>query len=166
MPYEPFIEQFGEFGWKETRSVTISERHATLPPDDYGLIELYCNDENCDCRRVMFDILSRKRGKSVAVIAYGWESADFYRKWTRRDDPSVVQEMQGPSLNSMSNQSELAPALLKLVRDLVLKDLVYIARLKRHYQLFKEKVDPKHFPPSGLAKQSVSAKPKPKRRRH
>ena len=166
MPYAPLKEQFRELALKETRSFSIRENHSTLPADEYGLIELYCDDEDCDCRRVMFDVLSRKRGKSVAVIAYGWESADFYRKWRRRDDPSVVQEMQGLSLNSMSNQSELAPALMEIVRNVILKDSAYVARLKHHYQLFKEKVDPKHFLPSGVPKQPASAKPKPQKRRH
>jgi len=164
MPYQPFHEIFKELAWKETRSISISEEYAALPPDDYGLIELYCNDENCDCQRVMFDVLSKKRGKSVAVIAYGWESADFYRKWRRRDDPDVVQEMQGPSLNSMSHQSELAPALLELVQNLILKDPAYVTRLKRHYQMFKEKVDPKHFPSSDVTRQTT--KQKKSRRRH
>ena len=165
MPYQPFYEIFEELAIKETRNATIFEKHPTLPPDDYGLVEMYCNDENCDCRRVMFSVLSEKRNAYVAVIAYGWEDADFYRKWLKRDDPESIRELQGPVLNSMSPQSDLAPALLDLVREVALKDPLYIARLKRHYQLFKEKVDPKHFRPSGVPKQPASAKPKPKKRR-
>jgi hypothetical protein len=43
-------------------------------------------------------------------------------------------------LNLASPQSELAPALLALVRTL-LQDDVYAAPLKRHYRLFKQAVD-------------------------
>jgi hypothetical protein len=35
--------------------------HPSLPADDYGLIEAYCNDENCDCLslRSMLELLQR-----------------------------------------------------------------------------------------------------------
>lgn len=165
MPYEPFYERFRDLAWKETRNVTIFEGHSTLPSDEYGLIELYCNDENCDCRRVMFNVASKKRNNFAAVIAYGWESVDFYRKWLRRDDPETIRELQEPVLNLMSPQSELAPALLELVRELVLKDPTYVARLKRHYQMFKEKVDPKHFRKSVVTEQTGPPASKPRKRR-
>jgi len=165
MSFEPFYEKFRDLAIKETRNITIFEGHPTLPADDYGLVELYCNDENCDCRRVIFNVLSKNCDEYVAVIGYGWESADFYWQWTIRDDPEVVQELQGPVLNPLSPQSELAPALLELMRELVLKDPAYVARLERHYQMFKEKVDPKHFLSSGAAKRVEVAKPKSKKRK-
>jgi hypothetical protein len=155
MPYEPFYELFKEIAMKETRSITI-HNNPRLPDDDYGFLELYCNDENCDCRRVFFNVISHKRGEVVAVIAYGWEDSAFYIRWYRQNDPSVIHEMQGPILNPGSNQSELAPALLKLVRDTLLKDPAYIERLKRHYWMFKEKVDPKHFKVSGISGQQIN----------
>ncbi len=147
MPYEPFYEQFGDLAYQETRSIT-THKNPPLPDDDYGFLEAYCNDENCDCQRVMFNVASRKRHEIVAVIAYGWETKEFYAKWFRGDDPDIIREMQGPILNSASKQSELGHGLLKLVRGTLLKDPAYIERLKRHYRMFKEKVDPEHFPPS------------------
>jgi len=169
MSYEPFVERFGEVAWKETRSVTLSAgNNFGLPADDYVLMDLYCNDENCDCRRVMFDVLSRKRNQSVAVIAYGWESASFYQKWYGGMDSSharmAVNEMTGLNLNSASNQSELAPAILEMVRWL-LADSAYVARLKRHYQMFKEGVDPKHFRRSA-SPSKTAAKAANSRKRH
>ncbi|MBN1372839.1 MAG: hypothetical protein JW987_12950 [Anaerolineaceae bacterium] len=152
MPYEPFYERFKEIAMRETRSITI-RNNPDLPDDEYGFLELYCNDENCDCQRVFFNVVSRKRGKDVAVIAYGWEDSEFYARWYRRNDPQLIQEMQGPILNPTSQQSELAPALLRLVCDTLLKDPAYIERLKRHYRMFKEKVDPKHFKAPGVSRQ-------------
>lgn len=152
MPYEPFYERFKEIAMKETRSITI-RNYPGLPDDEFGFLELYCNDENCDCRRVFFNVVSRKRDKDVAVIAYGWEDSAFYARWYRENDPEIIREMQGPILNPTSQQSELAPALLRLVRDTLLKDPAYIERLKRHYRMFKEKVDPKHFKAAGLSRQ-------------
>jgi hypothetical protein len=167
MPFEPFYVKFHDLAIRETRSITIFEGHPTLPADEYGLVESYCNDENCDCRRVIFNVLSKNRNDYVAVIGYGWESADFYRQWTSRKDLEVVRELQGPVLNPLSPQSELAPALLELMDELVLKDSLYVDRLKRHYQMFKEKVDPKYFGKSSAAKRSAIAKQKSqKRKRH
>jgi hypothetical protein len=169
MPYEPFVERFRELAWKETRSVTLGTGNQFgLPADDYGLMELYCNDENCDCRRVMFDVLSRKRGQSVAIIAYVWENASYYQKWDgRANSPAAhmaINEMTGINLNSASQQSELAPAILEMVRW-ILTDSDYVARLKRHYQIFKEVVDPKHFRKSS-SPGKVTAKASKSRKRH
>lgn len=152
MPYEPFYERFNEIAMKETRSITI-HNNPGLPDDDYGFLEAYCNDENCDCRRVFFNVISRKSGEVVAVIAYGWEDREFYARWYTQNDPKIIREMQGPILNPSSNQSELSPALLRIVRDTLLKDPAYIERLKHHYWMFKEKVDPKHFKASGISGQ-------------
>ena len=153
MPYEPFTERFGELAWKETRSVTLrTGNQFGLPADDYGLLEAYCNDEDCDCRRVFFNVAARKRNEIVAVVAYGWEDAPFYRKWYGgADSPATriaINEMTGLNLNSASPQSKIAPAILEMVRWL-LTDPAYVDRLKRHYQMFKEEVDPKHFRKSG-----------------
>ena len=50
MPMTPFMERFPELGACETRSVTIANRD-DLPNGEYGFIELYCNEPDCDCRR-------------------------------------------------------------------------------------------------------------------
>jgi hypothetical protein len=147
MSYEPLFERFRELALQETRSVTLKAGNPYgLPADEYALLEMYCNDENCDCRRVIFDVVSRQRQKSVAVVAYGWETAMFYSKWYGKvDSPDArmaVNEMTGLNLNSASQKSELAPAILEMVRWL-LTNPVYVARIKSHYQFFKEITDPK-----------------------
>jgi hypothetical protein len=139
MPYEPFYERFPEIAWKETRSFTTFG-NPDLPDDEYGLIEAYCNDQNCDCRRVFFNVASRKREQIVAVIAWGWESRDYYVRWFGRDEPLIIRELMGPALNTASRQSELAPALVEAVK-VILADPAYVERLKRHYRMFKETVD-------------------------
>jgi hypothetical protein len=77
----------------------------------------------------------------------------------------VISEMMGLGLNSASPQSEIAPALLAPIRDVLLDDPAYIERLKRHYQIFKEKVDPKHFRKTETAIHGVAVKPKSKKRK-
>jgi hypothetical protein len=159
MPYEPFYERFPDIAWKETRTLTTIG-HPDLPDDEYGLIDAYCNDHNCDCRRVFLNVASAKRRESVAVIAYGWESRDFYVRWFGKDDPDIIQELKGPTLNTASRQSELAPALLGAV-TVVLQDSNYVERLKRHYRMFKETVDG----PAPRRAQKPPRKHKKKRRR-
>jgi hypothetical protein len=149
MSFEPFYKRFQRLASTETRSLTIlNGNDFNLPADKYTLLELYCNDKNCDCQRVMFDVISEKHNELVAVVAYGWESQEFYYKWFGGSDRSIaslaVKEMHGITLNSGSQQSKLAPAILEVVRW-ALKDQAYVDRLKRHYQIFKENVEAKHF---------------------
>jgi hypothetical protein len=139
MSYEPLHERFPEIAKKETRSLIIFN-HPQLPTDEYGLLEAYCNEPGCDCQRVFFNVISRRTGKVLAVIAYGWESKSYYAKWFGRNDPGIIRELQGPALNSASPQSDLAPNLLQEVKH-VLQDKEYVNRLKRHYQMFKQLVD-------------------------
>jgi hypothetical protein len=168
MSYEPFHERFPDLAARETRSFTILEGHPTLPADEYALLEAYCNDIDCDCGRVFFNVVSKKRMAIMAVVTFGWESEAFYRKWYGETDEElarmVVGEMMGLGLNSASPQSKIAPALLAPIRE-VLLDPDYVARLKRHYRIFKEKVDPKHFPPEGAARQAHTVKSKRRKRR-
>ncbi len=145
MAYQPLEELFPEIADKETRVLTTLNNHPTLPPDDYGLLEAYCNEPGCDCRRVFFNVASLHRQKIEAVIAYGWESKRFYIKWFGRNDPDIINELKGPALNLGSPQSELAPALLREIKNVVLQDKNYIARLKRHYCMFKEVIDSEAF---------------------
>lgn len=114
---------------------------------------------------MIFNVISRNRKEIVAVIAYGWETKAFYAKWFKRNDPDITLELQGPILNHGSQQSELAPALLEKVRDVLLANPAYIARLKRHYRMFKEKVDPKHFPPTGASETETPYKSSPAKKR-
>ncbi len=165
MPYTSFHHYFPEIAEKETRTMTTLKQDGDIPKGSYGLLEMYCDDPGCDCRRVFLEVYDWERGQSMAYIAYGWESANFYRNWFGRDEPAIIRGLKGPVLNDGSPQSRFAPAFLELVRDIVLQDPNYIARLKRHYQMFKEKVDPKHFRPSSAAKRIEVAKPKSKKRK-
>lgn len=139
MPYETFHTRFPEIAENETRTIMVVN-DPDLPEDTYTLFELYCNELDCDCRRVFFNVYSGQREEVVAVVAYGWESRKFYREWLGRDDPEIIEDLKGPVLNLLSPQSELAPMLLERIK-LVLNDQAYVSRLKRHYRMFRETVD-------------------------
>jgi hypothetical protein len=147
MPYAAFHQYFPEIAKRETRSITILDPSAPLPPGQYGLIEMYCDEAGCDCRRVFFYIVASFREGPEAVVAYGWEDAAFYARWMKDTDPEVLKDLKGPALNLFSPQSELAPAILDLIENLVLKDTAYVERLKRHYRMVRDVIDGKAVRP-------------------
>jgi hypothetical protein len=142
MPFVPFRDHFRDLAERETRTVTVFEgTDRGLPAGDYAFIELFCDEPGCDCRRVFLWVHSSIRQRPEAVIAYGWESREFYAAWMRDDDAEVLATLQGPVLNAFSPQSELAPAILELAKDVLLNDAHYVTRVKRHYQMFRERIE-------------------------
>jgi hypothetical protein len=141
MPFAPFHELCLDVAQRETRVITVfPAAKLDIPLGRYEFIEMYCNERQCDCRRVFFSVFGPD-GQIQAVIAWGWEDQAFYKKWIGDPDPSMAREMQGPLLNLASPQSENAEVLLELTRRVLLADPDYVARIKRHYALFRSKVD-------------------------
>jgi len=130
-----------------------AETHPSLPDDEYALVESYCVDPTCDCRRVMLNVLPRRRMAQgyLAAISFG-----FDRK----------AELAGPFLDPLNPQSQYAQALLDMVITLVLEaDPAYIARLEAHYRQVKQAVaDPKHPAQRLLAQLAAKDKQKPRRK--
>jgi hypothetical protein len=112
-----------------------------LPAGGYAFLEMFCEDPGCDCRRVFFMVMVSFRTEEQAVVAWGWEDVEFYRKWMRYGDLSEAQLLQGPTLNIGSRETELSEGILDLTRNVLLKDPDYIERVKRHYRMFRERVD-------------------------
>jgi len=64
---------FPDFAKKETQTLFVPPAAiARLPAGNYGFIELYCDEPGCDCRRVFLNVVSERRRKIEAVIAWGW----------------------------------------------------------------------------------------------
>src|SRR5262245_42688143 len=134
MAMVPFYTRFPDVAWQEMRSVSVRGL-PPLPDGDYGFLELYCDDQACDCRRVIVQVLSSSTGSSVwATINYGWETLAFYENWL--GDEQLAQECQGPELDPLNAQSPYSAVLLELFKS-VLHDTAYVERLQRHYAMFK-----------------------------
>ena len=148
MPFEPLNSRLPDIAEAETRMIAVLEGGgwaAGLPPADYLFLEMFCNERGCDCRRVMFTVFSVATQQAEAVIAYGWESAAFYRKWLRGGPEEEIATLQGPVLNEGSPQGPHADALLELFIDVLLPQTDYIERVKRHYKQFRATVErPRH----------------------
>ena len=142
MPFAFFHTRFPEVAKRETRTVLIFGNSGyDLPPAHYSLFEMFCDEPGCDCRRVFFYVVSSFSEDVEAVLTYGWDKVSFYREWLRSDDPHDIAEIKGPSLNLVSPQSELAPALLDLFRRLLLPDRDFRDRVISHYQMFRDEID-------------------------
>jgi hypothetical protein len=77
-------------------------------------------------------------GKIWANISFGWESLDFYRQKCEPFMDPV--EAKGPRLDELNEQSECAEELLELFEWLI-ESPEYVARIKRHYEMFREAVE-------------------------
>ncbi|MCU0782446.1 MAG: hypothetical protein MUF81_00070 [Verrucomicrobia bacterium] len=130
----PFIHRFPELGTRETRTITTAGV-ADLPADDYALLELYCDELDCDCRRVMIEVVARSTGDTLTIINYGWEGLEFYKRKLGLEE--YAREVMEASLDPLNPQSRHSPILLNLFRDVV-KDQAYKERLARHYWMFKD----------------------------
>ncbi|OEU84231.1 MAG: hypothetical protein BA865_01910 [Desulfobacterales bacterium S5133MH4] len=128
----PFISKFPKLGEKETRVVTVPQKgvYGSLPPDEYALVESYCDDKGCDCRRVVISVHAHKADRTLATINMGF-------------DPDG--EEPGPFLDPLNTQSKYSADLMQMFLDVINTDSKYVVRLQRHYVMFKEKVDGKPY---------------------
>lgn len=137
----PFYTKFPDLAVRETRSV-IAWGRDDLPDGEYGFLEFYCDEADCDCRRVIINVLSPTTGDKVwATINYGWESLEFYETWMR--SKQHARDCKGPSLDPLNPQTKYSPGLLRLF-EFVLEDEKYVERLRRHYDLFKSSLYKEH----------------------
>lgn len=137
----PLYEVLPDLAETESKVLRLGE-NPFLPGGEYNFIESYCNQVNCDCRRVYIFVLSAATGSKVwATINYGWEPLRFYQKWLVDKQDAVM--CKGPSLLSFTEQTQYGSAFLELFEFLI-SDEAYVELLKKHYRLFKDALLKKH----------------------
>ena len=95
---------------REVRSIQVRASLGAIPADDYAFFELYCDESDCDCRRVLLQVIGRSRPKSVvATINFGWESSTFYTAWMH-GDAAAGREIADACLDPLHPQSRYADA--------------------------------------------------------
>ena len=141
MPLEPFDQIFPEIARAEMRMCEVPGPGLGVPGGKYILREFYCTEEACDCRRVLVQFMPMEgRGEVAASINYGWEKAQFYRKWS--NDPDLWREMAGATLEPFMEQGPVAKRFLPIFKH-VIRDHSLVAAFRKHYRLVKEKTDPR-----------------------
>lgn len=131
MPMIPLFSKVGERAFKEMHTLVVMKGGA-LPTGPYGLLEFYCDEVECDCRRVLFQVIRPDTGEKVwATINFGWETPEYYRTWS--PDIDMAHEMSGPSLDPFGPQTKYSAELLALFVEHVQPNAAYVAQLKKHY---------------------------------
>jgi hypothetical protein len=156
MPFRLFHDLFPDVAERETRTLTVLPgSHHGLPAGNYAFLEMFCDEPRCDCRRVFFWVISSLRKDVEAVVAWGWEDLDFYAKWMKYGSRKDAEDLKGPILNIGSPETKLAPAILELARNVLLQDKAYIERIKRHYRMFRDRIEGKTGRMSGKGRKKA-----------
>jgi len=117
--FGPFYELFPKIGMKETRSIHMFN-DTDIPSGEYAIINSYCTDKVCDCRRAFLNVhLVDENGLSR--------------------QPLALLAFKGPALDKMQPQSVHANGFLKIIKDTLKNDIDYANRIKRHYAYYKQK---------------------------
>lgn len=131
----PFHSRCAQEAARETFGFVIQPGGA-LPPGKYALVEWYCEDPGCDCRRAFLQVVPYgQSGPVLASINFGWESRAFYKR-RMPYDPAAPREITEGSLDPINEQSPLAPAVLKLFQQIVTEGEI-AAFLKRRHEMFR-----------------------------
>jgi len=129
----PFAKRFPELGPRETRTAFFPDDDA-VPRGNYAFLELYCEEEDCDCRRVMLTVIEESTpGKIWATISFGWDPPE----WFTDETEDLGATASGAFLDPLGPQSEHATEFLDLFEQMITQDPAYLERLKRHYAMFK-----------------------------
>lgn len=136
MDFVPFYSRYRNIALRETRRVKITARDLGVPLGEYLLIENYCTDQRCDCRKVMINAVEVNPPQRIlATIGYGWESVEFYMKWMY-GDKEIARSITGAYLELGGIQSKYAQNFLEIFKTDLNDE--YVNTIKKHYRMFKK----------------------------
>ena len=140
MPMISFGSEFADEFLKEAHRIVING--GTIKPDgEYLFLDSYCDEHDCDCRRVMINVVSSVSPEYfLATINYGWEDVEFYKGFMYGDE-EAANGVTGAMLDPLNYQSDLAPEFLELFKEALSQS--YIETLKKHYKMFKQAIKAK-----------------------
>lgn len=105
----------------------------------YLIIESYCSLPKCDCRRVMIDVVDSAAKQSKATLHYGWESLEYYEKFTGGKEEAG--EIFGLRFAPFSLTGEEAEDIFGKVATLIRNNPKFNETFKRHYSQFKKSLN-------------------------
>lgn len=138
----PFFKVFPRNAETETRKIILPQDTFGLPKGIYFLAENYCADKECDCRKVMINVVTMDDNPTVlGTVGFGWEDAEYYKKWL--NDDQLGEEMASASIEVGGIQAGMEKECLDLVKN-SLRDKNYVNLIKKRYKTFKEKMKSEH----------------------
>jgi hypothetical protein len=131
MRFELFQNLFFNVTDRETRTCQLrgKSEESHIPSGDYVFVESYCTDPDCDCERVLLNVVERRESIIVATLGYVFKPSRI---------PASV-DQTNPFLDPLIPQSDYAEEILSLFKEIVL-DEDYEERLKRHYKMVRAAV--------------------------
>ena len=136
MDFMPFYSRYKTMAVKETRRIKITASDLGVPGGEYMLLENYCTDESCDCRKVMINVVAANPPQRIlATIGYGWESVEFYTKWMH-GNKEIARSITGAYLELGGIQSKSAQHFLEVFKASLTEE--YVNTIKKHYRMFKK----------------------------
>lgn len=118
------------------RNIELLEDIAGLSKGEYSLIENFCTDIECDCRKVMINVIDEKRETIIGTIGFGWEDKKYYTDWIY-GDKKLGKAMTGAYIEIGGVQTGKEGECLVIVKD-ALKDKEYVEEIKRRYTAFRK----------------------------
>jgi len=119
------------------RSIVIRDE-PRLPDGQYDLVDTYCADPACDCRKTIIQIFHG--GKLVSIVNFGWETPEFYLRWQGAvRDRELAEEMSDVSIDFASPDLVSREGILAL-RHHILDDK-WISMLEDHYRRIRASLE-------------------------
>lgn len=138
MKFLSFFDEFPELIGSEFRNIFIfnNDIHKHIPPGNYAFLEMFCPDVDCDCRKVIINIITADPPKTWVTLNYGWESEEYYKNWWGKNH-FLYKPMSGVVFDPPTNDP-LKNEFLKIFQDIIQTDKKYANRIETHYLMFKE----------------------------
>ena len=152
MQIKSFYSQFPHHSAHDKCQMAFSEQGMVAY---FDLIDSYCLDPACDCRRVSLAVVGDKI--TYATISYGWETPSFYYKWGF--DKEMAHLLTEGSLDPWAEQTEFAHVFLEPF-SMMIKDPNFTDRLKKHYAMFKKAISANAPPSQSEPNKVISLKAK------
>lgn len=129
--------------WEQDALIlTVNKAIVGVKAGKYMCAEMYCTDEDCDCRRAMIKVLDED-GNLHATLSYAWEDYSFYRGWFGRDDISI-RNICGVTLYDFQPQGPAADHFCKMYQQTLDEQPELSELVKKHYFRFKQITDKQH----------------------
>lgn len=138
MRIRKFGDLFPDLAARQMIHLWIDPPGMELPVNSYWFLEYYCDEPECDCRRVILDVLGGGYdGRVFASIHYGWETLEFYRAFDPDPNLANARLLKQGVLNPAAINCDWADVLLSEVRKEVLSDPKAVRRFIKHYEMAK-----------------------------